>query len=147
MAKKTSIKKGLSKQIKLWWILNGLGFINLTILFLDKISDTISSNNSFVHVIYNLTSTVIVIPFYIILIVHTLIFGVQPTLSNIYSFSDDVFMKLLAASFLLGFLINFLIANILFSTHVLNIYNRYIKPHPILKWGIPAVILFLFITG
>lgn len=30
---------------------------------------------------------------------------------------------------------------------ILNFYNKFLKPHPVINWGIVAVIIYLFING
>lgn len=139
--------KKLSGYIRLWWLLNGLAFINISIQLLDSLSYTSANNNLFIHAIYNLTSSFIIIPYYLILVVNTLFYGFEQTFNSPTFSSSYLPAKILIGSFLLSLLTNFLISKIALSKPILSLYNRFINPYPLLKWAIPAFIIFLFITG
>lgn len=139
--------KKLSGYIMLWWLLNGLAFINVSIQLLDSLSETSANNNLFIHAIYNLTSVFIIIPYYLILGSNALFYGFEETLNNPVLSGSYLPAKILIGSFLLSLLTNFLISKITLSKPILSLYKRFINPYPLLKWAIPAFIIFLFITG
>lgn len=139
--------KKLPGYIKLWWLLNGLAFIHVSIQLLDHLSNKPATNNFFIHAIYNLTSVFVIIPYYLMLGVNALLYGLEQTFNSPMFLSSYLPVKILIGSLLLSLLTNLLISKIAFSKPILSFYNLFINPYPILKLAIPAIIIFLFITG
>jgi hypothetical protein len=141
--------KELSTEIKIWWLLNVAVFLQILMYITEQIHGTFSANNPFIHLVYNLTSIFVILPYYLVSLSVGLLLGFQGINELLIHFYQEKTVShiLMVLAVFLSLATNFLCAKLLSSKKVSWLYERYFKKYPLVSVLIIAVILYLFANG